>query len=54
MDISELLFFLHSWFIDHVEGLDQQYGPWLNKQGVYQSGSTIHVPFLAPCNVGIS
>ncbi len=34
-DIRELLFFLHSWFIDHVEGLDQQYGPWLNKRGVY-------------------
>ena len=35
VDISKLLFFLHSWFIDHVEGLDQQYGPWLNKRGVY-------------------
>lgn len=34
-NISELLFFLHDWFIDHVEGLDQQYGPWLNKHGVH-------------------
>jgi hemerythrin-like metal-binding protein len=32
---SDLLCFLHDWFIDHVEGLDQQYGPWLNKHGVY-------------------
>jgi hemerythrin len=34
-DISELLFFLHSWFIDHIEGADQQYGPWLHKHGVH-------------------
>lgn len=35
VNIGELLFFLHGWFIDHIEGLDQQYGPWLNKHGVY-------------------
>jgi hemerythrin-like metal-binding protein len=35
VNISELLFFLHDWFIDHVEGLDQKYGPWLNKHGVH-------------------
>ena len=32
---SDFLCFLHDWFIDHVEGLDQEYGPWLNKHGVY-------------------
>ncbi|HEY1159280.1 MAG TPA: bacteriohemerythrin [Terracidiphilus sp.] len=32
---SDFLCFLHDWFIDHVEGLDQQYGAWLNKHGVY-------------------
>jgi len=33
--MSDFLCFLHGWFIDHVEGLDQQYGPWLNEHGVY-------------------
>jgi hemerythrin len=33
--MSDSLCFLHDWFIDHVEGLDQQYGPWLNKHGAY-------------------
>jgi hemerythrin-like metal-binding protein len=33
--MSGFLCFLHNWFIDHVEGLDKQYGPWLNKHGVY-------------------
>jgi hemerythrin len=30
-----LLGTLRSWFIDHIKGLDQQYGPWLNQRGVY-------------------
>jgi hemerythrin-like metal-binding protein len=34
VQLSGLLFFMHNWFIDHVEGLDKQYGPWLNKHGV--------------------
>ena len=33
--MSELLCFLHDWFIDHVEGMDRQYGPWLNQRGVH-------------------
>jgi len=33
--MDDFLCFLHDWFIDHVAGLDQQYGPWLNKHGVY-------------------
>jgi len=31
---SDFLCFLHDWFIDHVEGLDQEYGPWVNKHGL--------------------
>ena len=26
--------FLRSWFHDHVEGMDQHYGPWLRERGV--------------------
>jgi hemerythrin-like metal-binding protein len=33
--MSGFLCFLHNWFIDHVEGMDKQYGPWLNQHGVY-------------------
>ena len=32
---GDVLLFLHDWFVDHVEGLDQQYGPWLRDHGVY-------------------
>jgi hemerythrin len=35
MHMDDLLCFLHHWFIDHAAGLDQQYGPWLNRHGVY-------------------
>ncbi|MDR3727688.1 MAG: bacteriohemerythrin [Terracidiphilus sp.] len=31
---SALLGFLHDWFLDHVEGEDRKYGPWLNSHGV--------------------
>ena len=34
VSMSELLCFLHYWFLDHVEGMDQQYGPWLNSRGI--------------------
>jgi hemerythrin-like metal-binding protein len=34
VSLGDLLLFLHDWFLDHVEGLDQKYGPWLNEQGV--------------------
>jgi hemerythrin len=33
--MQDFLFFLHNWFIEHVAGLDQQYGAWLNEHGVY-------------------
>lgn len=35
VQLSGFLCFMHNWFINHVEGLDKQYGPWLNKHGVY-------------------
>ena len=31
---GDLLCFLHDWFLDHVEGEDRKYGPWLNSHGV--------------------
>jgi hemerythrin len=34
VNVSSFLCFLRDWFTDHVEGPDQQYGPWLNKQGI--------------------
>ena len=33
--IGELLLFLHGWFINHVEEVDRQYGPWMNERDVY-------------------
>ena len=35
VDVSALFHFLRSWYMDHIERLDQQYGPWLNARGVY-------------------
>ena len=32
---SSLLEFLPSWYLDHVEQLDQPFGRWLNERGVY-------------------
>ena len=26
--------FLRSWFHDHIEGMDQHYGPWLRERGI--------------------
>lgn len=33
-EISSFLCSLHDWFTAHIEGLDQQYGPWLNQNGI--------------------
>jgi hemerythrin len=33
--LNSLLDFLPSWYIEHVEQLDQPYGAWLNEHGVY-------------------
>lgn len=35
VDAPSLLTFLRNWYSEHVEGLDQQYGPWLNARGVF-------------------
>jgi hemerythrin len=33
--MTSLLEFLPSWYLDHVEQLDQPYGVWLNDRGVF-------------------
>jgi len=35
VQMGDLLCFLHDWFIDHVECMDKEYGPWLNEHGVH-------------------
>jgi len=35
VQMRSLLGFLRDGFQEHMEGLDQQYGPWLNERGVY-------------------
>jgi len=34
MQMRSLLGFLRDAFQEHMEGLDQEYGPWLNERGV--------------------
>jgi hemerythrin len=29
-----LLGFLRDWYIEHIEGMDQEYGSWLNDRGI--------------------
>jgi hemerythrin len=33
-DIQALFHFLRAWYTEHIEQLDQPYGPWLNARGV--------------------
>jgi hemerythrin-like metal-binding protein len=33
--VRPLLSFLCDWFMEHFEGPDREYGPWLNERGVY-------------------
>jgi hemerythrin len=35
VEIQALFHFLRAWYMEHIEGLDRQYGPWLNERGVY-------------------
>jgi hemerythrin-like metal-binding protein len=30
-----LLGFLRDWYVEHIEGMDQEYGPWLNQHGIF-------------------
>jgi hemerythrin-like metal-binding protein len=34
LNMSRLTDFLRSIFLEHIEGIDQQYGPWLNERGI--------------------
>ena len=33
--LRPLLTFLRDWLTEHIETLDQQYGPWMNEHGVF-------------------
>jgi len=33
--MRSLLAFLRDWYIEHIEGLDQEYGTWFNEKGIY-------------------
>ena len=35
VELRPLLCSLRDGYIEHIEGLDQQYGPWLNERGVH-------------------
>ena len=35
VEMRPLLCFLRDWFIEHIEGVDRQYGPWLNERGIH-------------------
>jgi hemerythrin len=34
VQMSTLMAYLRDWFMEHIEGLDQEYGPWLNERGI--------------------
>ena len=33
VEMGSLLDFLRDWYVEHISGDDQQYGPWLNGRG---------------------
>lgn len=35
VQMRPLLGFLRDWFMEHIEAMDREYGPWLNEHGVY-------------------
>jgi hemerythrin len=35
LQMRPLLCFLRDWYIEHFEGLDQEYGSWLNEHGIH-------------------
>ncbi len=35
VEVAALLSFLRTWYGNHIEGLDQEYGNWLNERGIY-------------------
>jgi hemerythrin len=32
--MGSILMFLRDWYINHIEGMDRQYGEWLNARGI--------------------
>ena len=34
VEMHQLLPYLRDWFLEHIEGPDQEYGPWLNAHGI--------------------
>jgi hemerythrin len=34
VEMRPLLHFLREWFVEHIENLDREYGPWMNERGV--------------------
>jgi hemerythrin-like metal-binding protein len=34
LEMRPLMCFLRDWYGEHFNGLDQEYGPWLNKHGI--------------------
>lgn len=35
LQLRPLLNFLRNWYLDHIEGMDRLYAPWLNERGIY-------------------
>jgi hemerythrin len=35
LEAHSLLSFLRTWYSEHIENLDQRYGPWLNERGIF-------------------
>lgn len=33
--MRSLLAFLRDWLVEHIEGMDQDYGNWFNERGIY-------------------
>jgi len=35
LQMSTFMPFLRDWFMEHIEGVDQLYGAWLNERGIH-------------------
>ncbi|MFZ0745290.1 MAG: bacteriohemerythrin [Terracidiphilus sp.] len=35
IESGSLLTFLRTWYSEHIQGLDHQYGSWLNERGIF-------------------
>ena len=34
VEMHQLLCYMRDWFLEHIGGCDQEYGPWLNQHGI--------------------